>query len=156
MPLRSPSGICWASANGSPEIVQEFVICESSPPPHCLVWRSSAATGRAASHAGLHCFPFSTRNSGKTQCQRCPLASTPLAHAHLLKVLHPVAQYFRLARKRWFRGRREPAGCVLYLRADYSGLLCSSYQADSSFGDCWEQRLAHHFCDLLFDFHFLV
>ena len=26
MPLRSPSGICWASANGSPEIIEEFAM----------------------------------------------------------------------------------------------------------------------------------
>ena len=87
-------------ANDSLEVIQEFVICESSAPPPCLVWRSSAATGRAASHAGLHCFPFSTRNSEKTRCQRCPLDSTSLADAHLLKILHPVAQYLGLTRKR--------------------------------------------------------
>ena len=45
MPLRSPSGICWASANGSPEIIQEFVVRESSRNPHCqLVRPASAAT----------------------------------------------------------------------------------------------------------------
>src|SRR6266700_196386 len=32
MPLRSPSGICWASANGSPEIIQKFAM----PPPLAL------------------------------------------------------------------------------------------------------------------------
>ena len=45
MPLRSPSGICWASANGSPEAIQEFVVRESSRNPHCQLGRpASAAT----------------------------------------------------------------------------------------------------------------
>ena len=39
MPLRSPSGICSASANGSPEAIQEFVVCESSRNPHCQLDR---------------------------------------------------------------------------------------------------------------------
>jgi hypothetical protein len=51
MPLRSPSGICWASANGSPEIIQEFVVRESSRNPHCQLDRSSsAATSSPFSH----------------------------------------------------------------------------------------------------------
>jgi hypothetical protein len=36
---------CWGSTNGSPEVIQEFVICEFNRNPHCqLVRPSSAAT----------------------------------------------------------------------------------------------------------------
>ena len=59
MPLRSPSGICWASANGSPETIQEFVVRESSRNPHCQLARpSSAATSCPFSHTCLHVFLF--------------------------------------------------------------------------------------------------
>jgi hypothetical protein len=35
MQLRSPSRICWGSANGSPEAIQKFVVRESNRNPHC-------------------------------------------------------------------------------------------------------------------------
>ena len=93
MPLRSPSGICSASANGSPEAIQEFVVCESSRNPHCQLDRpASAATSCPFSHTCLYCLPFPARHSGKTQCQQCALASTHLAGVHLLKTVYHMAQ----------------------------------------------------------------
>ena len=58
---------------------------------------------------GFIVFPFSARNSGKAQCQRRALASTSLADAHLLKILHPVAQYLGLTRERRRFGRKRGA-----------------------------------------------
>ena len=123
MPLRSPSGICWASANGSPEVIQEFVIRESSRNPHCqLVRPSSAATPSPFSHTCLHCLPFPARHSGKAQCQRRALASTSLASAHLLKILYRMAQHLRLAReRRCFSGRGKSGGCVFYFAMVIAG-----------------------------------
>src|SRR2546421_10148254 len=87
MPLRSPPGICWAPANGSPEIVQEFVICESSRNPHCqLVRRFCAATPSPSSHTCSHCFPFPARHSRKPWHRQCALASSSLASARLLTI----------------------------------------------------------------------
>ena len=76
MPLRSPSGICWASANGSPEVIQEFVGRESSRNLHCqLVRPFSAATPSLFSHACLYCLPFLAGHSAKAE--RNPGAMDP-------------------------------------------------------------------------------
>src|SRR6266487_2259670 len=76
MPLRSPSGICWASANGSPEIIQEFVVCESRRNPHCqLVRPASAATSSPFSYTCLYCLPFPAGHSAKAE--RNPGAMAP-------------------------------------------------------------------------------
>ena len=135
MPLRSPSGICWASANGSPEAIQEFVVRESSRNPHCqLVRPSSAATSSPFSHTCLYCLPFPARHSGKAQCQRRALASTSLAGAHLLKTVYRMAQHLRLAReRRCFSGRGKSAGCVLLLTHWLQRAFVSSLRGKSIF-----------------------
>src|SRR6266487_1995791 len=158
MPLGSPSGVCWASANGSPEIIQEFVICESSRNPRCqLVRPSSAATSSPFSHTRFHCLPFPARYSGKAQGQRRALASTALAGARLLKTVYRMAQHLRLAReRRGFGGGGESGGCVFLLSNGDSGLLYPYQEASPSFGNCSEERLDHRFFSLLFHFHRLV
>ena len=112
MPLRSPSGICWASANGSPDIIQEFVICESSRNPHCQRNRpSSAATSSPFSHTCLYCLPFPAGHSGQTQCHGCALASARLDAANRIAVCRAVAKHVRLDASR-FGGRGKSIGCL--------------------------------------------
>src|SRR5437667_10635862 len=126
MPLTSPSGICWASANGSPEIIQEFVIRESSRNPHCQLVRASATPIPSLfSHSCLHWLPFPARHSRKARCQRRALASTYLAGDHLLKRPISMAQHLRLTcRRRRFSGRGKSAGCLVLLWYDCCRLLC--------------------------------
>ena len=158
MPLRSPSGICLASANGSPEVIQEFVVRESSRKPHCQLNRpSSAATCRPFSHTCPHCLPFPTRHSGKTQCQRRALASTRLASVHLLKTVYHMAKYLRLARgRRCFKRRGKSSGCVFCLRNGDSGPFCPQSAASLSFRGFATKRVDSGLYSLLFHFRCLV
>ena len=158
MPLRSPSGICWASANGSPEIIQEFVVRESSRKPHCQLDRpSSAAKSWPFSHTYPHCLPFPTRHSGKAQCQRCALASACLAAARLLKTAYRMAQHLRLAHGRpCFKRRGKSSGCVFYLRNGDSGPFCPQYAASLSVRGFATKRVDSGLYSLLFHFRCLV
>src|SRR5438874_11454654 len=157
MPLRSPSGICWASANGSPEIIQEFVVRESSRNPHCLGRPETAARACPFSHPCLYCLPFPARHSGKAQCQRRALASTHLAGVHLLKSLFRMAPDLRLAReRRCFSRRGKSTGCVFFLRNGDSGLLYPYQEASLAFRGLATKRVANGIYCLLFDFRCLV
>ena len=158
MPLRSPSGICSASTNGSPEAIREFVVCESSRNPHCQLDRpASAATSCPFSHTCLYCLPFPARHSGKTQCQQCALASTPLAGVHLLKTGYHMAPYLRLAReRRCFKRSGKSGGCVFFLRNGDSGLLYPYQQASLSFRGFATKWVDSSLYSLLFHFHCLV
>src|SRR5437762_9098373 len=129
MPLRSPSRICWASANGSPEAIQEFVVRESSRTPHCqLIRPASAATACPFCHTCLYCLPFPARHSGKAQCQRRALASTHLAGDRLLKIVYRMAQHLRLAReRRCFKRRGKSSGCVFRSEEHTSELQSPMY-----------------------------
>ena len=157
MPLRSPSRIYWASANGSPEAIQEFVVRESSRNPHCLGRPASAAMACPFSHTCLYCLPFPTRHSGKAQCQRRALASTPLAGAHLLKILFRMAPNLRLAlERRCFKRRGKSSGCVFFLRNGDSGPFCPHEEASLSFRGFATKRMASGIYCLLFHFRCLV
>jgi hypothetical protein len=71
MQLRSPSGICSASANGSAEVIQEFVVCESRRNLHCqLDWAPSVATSSPFSHTCLYRLPFPAGHSAKIERNR--------------------------------------------------------------------------------------
>jgi hypothetical protein len=157
MPLRSPSGICSASANGSPEVIQEFVVRESSRKPHCQLDRpASAATSSPFSHTCPHCLPFPTRHSGKAQCQRRALASTPLAGDQLLKTVYRMAQHLRLARERRFNRRGKSSGSVFYLRNGDSGPFCPHSAASLSSRGFATKRVDSGIYCLLFHFRCLV
>ena len=157
MPVRSPSRIYWASANGSPEAIQESVVRESSRNLHCLDRPASAATACPFSYTCIYCFPFPTRHSGKTQCQRRALASTHLVGVHLLKILCRMAPNLRLARERWcFKRSGKSGGRVFLLRNDDSGLLYPSQEANLFFRDFPTKRLASGIYCFLFHFRCLV
>ena len=158
MPLRSSSGICSASANGSPEAIQEFVVRESSRKPHCQLDRpSSAATSSRFSHTCAYCLPFPARHSGKAQCQRRALASAYLAVSLLLKTLFLMAQTSRLARERpWFSTRGKSAGCMFLPSTGDSKHLGPQSEASRSFRNCFEQWFHHGFFSLLLHFRRLV
>ena len=158
MPLRSPSGICWASANGSPEAIQEFIVRVPSRPPHRQpVWPSSPPTPSRFSHSCAYCLPFPTRHSGKAQCQRRALASAYLAVSLLLKKPFLMAQTIRLARERpWFSARGKSAGCMFLPSTCDSKHLGPQSEASRSFRNCFEQWLPLRFFSLLLHFRRLV
>src|SRR5437763_7308800 len=153
MPLRSPSGICYASANGSPEAIQEFVVRVLSRPPHRQpVWPSSPPTPSRFSHSCAYCLPFPTRHSGKAQCQRRALASAYLAVSLLLKTPYLMAQTIRLAGEPWFSRRGKSAGCMFLPSTRDSMHLGPQSEASRAFRNCFEQWLPHGFFSLLLDF----
>ena len=157
MPLRSPSGICWASANGSPEAIQEFVVRESSRNPHCqLVRASSAPIPSLFSHSCLDCLPFPARHSAKARCQRRALASAYLAVSLLLKTPYLMAPTMRLAREPWYSTRGKSAGCMFLPSTRDSKHLGPQSEASRSFRNCFEQWLPHRFFSLLLHFRRLV
>ena len=83
---------CWGSTNGSPEVIQEFVICEFNRNPHCqLVRPSSAATSCLFLTLTLIVLLFRPDIREKPEGQRRALASACLTGAQLLKSLFHVA-----------------------------------------------------------------